>query len=533
MAKIKWVILFLLFALLVYTRFVNLPWGLPYPFHPDERNIAMAVSEISFRKIYSPNFWSYGGFQINLGHAIVLVLKFFDGDLDTPIGFQEAVISLRLISAIASVLTVLFAYQILRKVFEVKNKILLLLPFVFSPALIQFAHFGTTESVLMLFYTWLVYESLLFIKNKITLKHFVVISSIVSGLAVATKVSSIIFVSLPIIALLYSAKSYKKRILDWTRIIIITLLGTTFVGIVFSPHYLFYWQNFLGSLFYERSLVTSQLPIFYTRQFFETVPIVFQFKNIFPYALGLPVFVFFAIGFLILPFNKTYNFLRFAFLLYFLPNAFLFTKWTRFMAPAMPLMILMANLTILQVAKLTHDRIINWKYFVFYVLIVICIIPGIAFLSIYTNPDIRLTASSWINKNIPNDSYILSETANVVDLPVDGKSFQQNIQFDFYNLDQDPKLQTELKNHLDSADYVFIPSRRVFANHSKKRYPLVDKYYNDLFSGKSGFKRAMEFSSYPRIVLFGRTLVEFPDEQAEETWSVFDHPVIRIYKKTL
>ena len=40
-----------------------------------------------------------------------------------------------------------------------------------------------------------------------------------------------------------------------------------------------------------------------------------------------------------------------------------------------------------------------------------------------------------------------------------------------------------------------------------------------------------EFTSYPEISFFGTTLIDFPDENAEETWTVFDHPVIRIYKK--
>ena len=40
----------------------------------------------------------------------------------------------------------------------------------------------------------------------------------------------------------------------------------------------------------------------------------------------------------------------------------------------------------------------------------------------------------------------------------------------------------------------------------------------------------MEFSSYPGLTLGPFNLV-FPDEDAEETFTVFDHPVIRIYKK--
>ncbi|MFQ5452323.1 MAG: hypothetical protein ACE5DQ_02050, partial [Candidatus Paceibacterota bacterium] len=125
------------------------------------------------------------------------------------------------------------------------------------------------------------------------------------------------------------------------------------------------------------------------------------------------------------------------------------------------------------------------------------------------------------------------------------------ISFDFYNLDTNPKLEEELEKHINRADYIFIPSRRVFSNHAcldpdelflapvdrigyeasrceelKKKYPLLNDYYRKLFLGELGFTKVAEFTSYPRMFGF-----EFPDESAEETWTVFDHPVVRVYKR--
>ncbi|MFA6513243.1 MAG: hypothetical protein WCT34_03525, partial [Patescibacteria group bacterium] len=189
-------------------------------------------------------------------------------------------------------------------------------------------------------------------------------------------------------------------------------------------------------------------------------------------------------------------------------------------------------------------------HFVFYILIFAMTVPGLAYLHIYQTDDVRFQASEWIYKNIPNNSYILSETANVIDIPIPNPKSNppagpaggpnpnkdyQIISFNFYELDEIPERQTELADHLKKADYIFIPSRRIFANHSKEKYPILSKYYEDLFSGKLGFKEVAEFDSFPTFNFSFFTFhfsFKFPDEQAEETWTVFDHPVIRIYKKT-
>ena len=79
----------------------------------------------------------------------------------------------------------------------------------------------------------------------------------------------------------------------------------------------------------------------------------------------------------------------------------------------------------------------------------------------------------------------------------------------------------QLTSHLEAANYIFVPSHRIFDSRLRlsEKYPLNAQYYRLLFSGDLGFEKVVHFS-------------RLPDEKAEETWSVFDHPAIRIYKKT-
>jgi len=283
------------------------------------------------------------------------------------------------------------------------------------------------------------------------------------------------------------------------------------------------------------------------------------------------------IGFTFLPWKKEYMLFRISFLALFIPSAFLYAKWSRFYAPVFPIMILIGVLGLLHLiqyedkGKTFAMRTVNMGVIV--LLLTNITIFGISYLSIYQNQDVRFIASKWIYEHISENSYILSETANVVDIPMPNPyvnheiAAQKNLQpvsFDFYEIDNNSILERELKDHIQKAEYIFIPSRRIYWNHScyrnikgqiskinyldslvirseakdpdfcrklQDRYPILNAYYDDLFSGKLGFEKVAEFHSYPRIDIFGHTLIEFSDEGAEETWTVFDHPVIRIFKK--
>ena len=537
----SFIIWFIVIGILVYSRFINLDWGLPYPMHPDERNMVAAIQGLkcefsifnfqfsNLKECFNPHFFAYGQFPLYLGYLIAYFLKL------------EATISLRIISAIASIINALILLKIIKSIifnfqFSIFNKfskfnfqLFSLIIIIFSPFFIQFSHFGTTESLLMLFYSLIVYLSMLMFERRTTAS--VVWLALVSGLAVATKVSSIIFIIVPLITILSSLRSWDR----YKNLVKFGMLTIIFV-VLFSPHNFINFKDFISSMNYESNVALGRSLVFYTRQFFKTQPILFQFEKVFSYALGWPVFLMGLMGLIGANWkDRKTNLLRFAFLIYFIPSAIIYAKWSRFMTPVFPLILIFSVLFLLNlISKLNH------KFWIpaFAGMTMLAIIPGVAYLSIYQNQDVRFQASKWIYKNVPNNSYILSETANVVDIPISNGTMEQLnnynvISFNFYDLDENKVLRSELNNHLIKADYIFIPSRRVFANHPAERYPILGEYYRYLFNGKLGYEKVAEFESFPKICLpfYNEKCLSFNDENAEETWTVFDHPVIRIYKK--
>ena len=559
-AKIP-IFIFLLFAVLVFTRFVGLDWGMPYPMHPDERNMVVAILEMDCRKgpiieCMNPHFFAYGQLPLYLG---LMVFQFLHAIFPSLMVYDLGGLALRIVSASFSIFTVIVLMKTIR-LFQINDKLSLVafyLIAVFTPAFIQFAHFGTTESALMFFYTYLMYLALKFILNRSTARSFAIGSGMVLGFALGTKVSSIIFVSVPILAMLFSLfivgkNTLLQQLVVFIKQVLIFSVTLVLFFIISSPFNLIAWTEFLGSMRYESDVGFGVYRAFYTRQFEYAVPVIFQSVKIFPYVLGMPMYLLFLLGILFLPWKKEYVFLRLQFLLFFIPTAFLYAKWTRFLVPVFPLMVLFAGLMLSQFFK----KITTYKYFyrlILLVIVAVTIVPGIGYLAIYMSPDVRFKASEWIHGNISKNSYILSETANVVDIPIPQDGYHV-VSFNFYDLENDFQLKEFLTMHKSLSDYVFVPSRRIFSNHTcyefnelfistvlsgyqkdrcielNKRYPKINEYYNDLFSG-SEYKLVQEFRSYPRIEILGKTLITLPDENAEETWTVFDHPVIRIYEK--
>ncbi len=542
----KFLFLFMIFILLVgfFLRFYKLDWGEGLYTHPDEYHITTSVSQLVFPTQMHPHFFSYGTGTIYLIYFTQQIINFISSTFNfQPFGFPfdrlragaqgelstfNSFILGRFYSALFSTLTILIVYKICRSFMERRFAYLAALLAALTPGLIQQAHFATPESAL----TFFLFGSLLFIIKFLKQNKFLylALASIFLGFALGVKISSTVFL-FPILAgiiIKFVRKPFRLMLFTITSLAIAI---ATFA--IVAPFVFLDFPAFRGNLQYEGALAVGKIPVFYTRQFIDTVPVLFQIEKILPYALG-PALLFLGILGLLLLIVAIMKkpkaeplLILIAFFSIFIPNAFLFAKWTRFIVPTFPFFAIFAGFFLEALVRKKRSA----YYFLGGVLVFGTALWAMAFFSIYTNHDIRIVASEWLESHVRQGSSFLVEGGNTADLPLRG-NFQRT-SLDFYALEDDALTRGRIIDAMHSSDYFLVQSRRVFYNHQRlpRLFPKTARFYDALFDGKMGFEQIKQFSSYPKFSFLGLSL-EFPDENAEETWSVFDHPVIRVFKKT-
>ncbi len=163
-----------------------------------------------------------------------------------------------------------------------------------------------------------------------------------------------------------------------------------------------------------------------------------------------------------------------------------------------------------------------------------------AFTSIYTRPVSRVTASRWIFQNIPPGAILANEHwDDPLPLRIDGRdpfsgmykslaSSPGDGQMHWYDEDT-PEKRAQAIKWLDEAQFIILSSNRLYGSITRlpMRYPMTVKYYEWLFDGTLGFDKATEITSRPQ--LFG---IEINDDNAEEAFTVYDHPQVMIFVKS-
>ena len=515
---ITFIILILIIVLGGFLRFYKLDWGEGLFAHPDEYHIVISVNQLVFPTQMHPHFFNYG--------TVIIYFDFFTKEFFQKFNLNPFLIG-RFYSAFFSTLTILSIYLICRFILDENRALIAAFLVAITPGLIQQAHFATPESAL----TFFIFQSLLLLLcfTKTKRLRYILCASIFLGFGIGTKIVAIFFLPVILMTILLVFLRSPVKLISF---LLLSIATSTITLVIVNPFMFLDYRNWLQSFNYEKSLGDGSTLVFYTRQFIDTYPVLFQLEKILPFVLGVSLSIFSILGIifisvvLIKKFSLRLFIIFFTFLCFFLPNSFFFAKWTRFIAPTFPFFAIFAIYPLQQLYKKSRF----FSLLLLFILIISTATWSVAVFSIYLNHDVRITADNWIKSHLPANSTYLVEGANTVDLPLNGLN---RTSLDFYNLDEDPIAVQKVVNALLQTDYFIIQSRRVFINHQRLQYlyPKTARLYDNLFNGKLGFEEIKIFHSFPSLSFMGLS-VEFPDEKnAEETWSVFDHPLIRIFQK--
>jgi len=237
-------------------------------------------------------------------------------------------------------------------------------------------------------------------------------------------------------------------------------------------------------------------------------------------------------------------------------------KFMRYMLPLYPFLAMMAGYTMYKIQNLKFkiqnfnskfplrlrseaSKIFNFKLqlltlnfkFLTYGIFIFSLGWTIMFVNIYSQTHTRIKATEWILKNIPKGKTLAVEHWDDR-LPLVGSENYTMVELPLYDLPDDERKWGQMNERIASSDYIIIASNRLFTPLQKLSdcqtyencYPLTANYYKKLFAGNARFAKVAEFSVYPGIKI-GNTSLTIKDDAADESFTVYDHPHIFIFKK--
>jgi hypothetical protein len=216
---------------------------------------------------------------------------------------------------------------------------------------------------------------------------------------------------------------------------------------------------------------------------------------------------------------------------YFAYEGVQFAKTIRYFYPIYWCFAIFGGFFIVRIFQSFHGKKYIILFFVFFILLVY----PVSFLQIYTKPHSRVAASRWIFQNVKNGSNItFEEWDDPLPLLVDDHPLNVSgtgLPMFWPDTDINNNKWRIISEKISGADYIFLSSNRVYGSISRRPdlYPITKKYYQLLFSQQLGFEKVQEFSSRPTVPFIN---YELNDDNSEESFTVYDHPKVLIYKNT-
>ena len=568
---IKKFIPILIFLFAFSLRIYDINWDQNQHLHPDERFLTMTTVSMGWPKSFSeylnPSLSKLNPYNVGSGFFVygtfpTTIVKYLSRfELFGENQYNNITLTGRLISVIFDVGAVVLIFITASKIFDRKTGLLAAFLYTISVLPIQLSHFFAVDTFLNFFLVLSFYFLIKTVSEKKS--RFSIFLGLSYGAALACKISAVYF--LPVIILGYLFILIKlikeKKLLLFLYLSAVFAIFTYVSFRMLDPHVfeesiIFPKPNpqFIQNITDLRSQGTRESMFPPAIQWLSITPILFPFKNLVLWGLGLPLGLTstFAVFYYLLVFIKSilkkknvkiisnslkyisakqFNFfiLIFWILFLFFYQSIQFTPSMRYFLPIYPFLAIICAgfITNIVITELKHPHI------VIVALLVIFFIWPLSFLSIYSRPHSRVSASEWIYKNIPKGSTIscdLWDDCLPLSLDKMGTASQYKIlTMEPFAMDT-PEKQIRFNLQLQQLDYLILSSNRAWGSLTKApdKFPFMSKFYEDLFAGKLNFTKVVEITSYPTIPILN---ISIPDQLSEEAFTIYDHPEILIYKK--
>src|SRR5258706_2225897 len=479
------VILFCIILFGAFLRFDGINWDQGFHLHPDERAIVlytlplqMPVNLNNFfspQSTLNPHFFAYGSLPLYLLKTVASVGSFFDTSL---ILYDKINLLGRAMSALFDLGTILIIFFLGKKLFSIPVGLLAAFFYSISVLPIQTSHFYAVDIPLTFFMTVAIFLLILFYEKPGQGQSILI--GLIFGLALSTKNSALALISSVIIALLADFLliflRYPHHPSKWKHHIPIVLKRLFFDGltilvvgvivfIIAEPYSLIDSSSFISQT-NEQSQMTHNAFIFpYTLQYVGKIPYIYELKNIFLWGQGplLSLLSFFGIGYIVRAIYKkdkkdkwAQEVVILAFVIsYFLVVGYFAVGFMRYMRPIYPFLSLFGAVFLW---KLSTRIIPKLPYLIAIAYLLLAIIWPLSFMHIYTKQNTRVSATQWIQQNIPTGSSIAIEHWDD-GLPLQGQEKYHMLTLPLYDPDS-PEKWSNVNNMLSQTDYIIIASNR-------------------------------------------------------------------------
>jgi YYY domain-containing protein len=437
----------------------------------------------------------------------------------------------RVLNVLLDTLTIVLVFLLAQRLFRPSAGLVAAALYALAVLPIQLSHFFTVDIWLTFFVTAALYVAIRYLDRPSYGRALAL--AVPVGCAFATKAS----VPSLIVPLLVMAAWALWRAEDRLMVVSSLLSAGALAIVVFSifePYAIINSGPFIEDIRVQSRIVRGQFDVPFTRQFVGLTPGLYELRNAFLYTLG-PGFLLAGLAGVVYGLRRCWkNFdpallIALIWIVAYLPTLLLIeARFLRYTLPLVPVLAALAGGMLTTRVRVERRALLQLATTA---ILIVTAVWAIGFTSIYGRENSRIAASKWMTANIPAGSAVASETwDDVLPLPYAGASLMgyQYVEFMIYD-DAPPEEKAQyIAETLMRSDYVVLSSDRVIdsVDNLPWRYAVQNEYYRRLLAGQLGYQ--LVYQSDLRPELFG---IRYDDSAADESFTVYDHPRVRIFKK--